>query len=59
MLLSSLPGMLWFVCPEDNLARPNVRAFRDWLVAEFGSVPVEFVAEYLAALESISVIRQR
>jgi len=23
----------WFICPEGHLERPNVRAFRDWLVA--------------------------
>jgi LysR family glycine cleavage system transcriptional activator len=23
-----------FVCPTDHAARPNVRAFRDWLTAE-------------------------
>lgn len=23
----------WFVCPPENLERPKVRAFRDWLVA--------------------------
>jgi len=23
----------WFVCPKENMGRPKVRAFRDWLVA--------------------------
>ena len=23
----------WFVCPKENMERPKVRAFRDWLVA--------------------------
>ena len=23
----------WFVCPKENIERPKVRAFRDWLVA--------------------------
>jgi hypothetical protein len=35
----------------------TVSDIRDWLVAEFGTVPVEFVAEYLKALESIDVIQ--
>ena len=37
----------------------TVSDIRDWLVAELGEVPVEYVAEYLKALESIDVIRQR
>ena len=35
----------------------SVSDIRDWLVAELGDVPLEYVAEYLAALESIDVIR--
>jgi aminopeptidase YwaD len=35
----------------------TVSDIRDWLVAEFGAVPVEYVAEYLQALASIDVIR--
>jgi len=31
---------------------------RDWLVAEMGEVSVEAVAEYLAALESIGVLKR-
>ena len=37
----------------------TVSDIRDWLVAELGEVPVEYVAEYLRALESIDVIRER
>ena len=37
----------------------TVSDIRDWLVAELGDVPVEYVAEYLGALESIDVIRER
>jgi aminopeptidase YwaD len=36
----------------------TVSDIRDWLVAELGPVPVEYVAEYLQALESIEVIRK-
>ncbi len=32
---------------------------RDWLVAEMGEVSVEAVAEYLAALESIGVLKRQ
>jgi aminopeptidase YwaD len=35
-----------------------VSAIRDALAAEFGPVPVDLVAEYLAALESVGVIRR-
>jgi hypothetical protein len=35
----------------------TVSDIRDWLVAEFGTVPVEYVAEYLQTLASIDVIR--
>ena len=35
-----------------------VRAIRDALAAEFGPVPVDVVAEYLAALESIGLVRR-
>lgn len=38
--------------------RRTVSDIRDWLVAEFGTVPVEAVAEYLQALESIGVLSQ-
>ena len=37
----------------------TVSDIRDWLVAEMGEVSVEDVAEYLAALESIGVVRRR
>ena len=37
----------------------TVSDIRDWLVAELGEVPLEYVAEYLGALESIGVIRER
>jgi len=36
----------------------SVSDIRDWLVAELGTVPLEYVAEYLEALESIGVIRR-
>ena len=36
--------------------RRTVSDIRDWLVAELGTVPLEYVAEYLAALESIGVL---
>jgi len=34
----------------------TVSDIRDWLVAELGPVPVEYVVEYLRALETINVI---
>ena len=37
--------------------RRSVSEIRDWLTAELGEVPVEHVAEYLGAVESIGVIR--
>jgi hypothetical protein len=37
----------------------TVSDIRDWLVAELGEVPLEYVAEYLAALESIGVLEKR
>jgi hypothetical protein len=37
----------------------SVSDIRDWLVAELGDVPLEYVVEYLSALESIGVIRKR
>jgi hypothetical protein len=36
----------------------SVSDIRDWLTAELGPVPLEYVEEYLAALESIDVIRK-
>jgi hypothetical protein len=36
-----------------------VRDIRDALAAEFGPVPIEHVAAYLEALESIKVIRRQ
>ncbi len=36
----------------------SVSDIRDWLVAEMGEVSVEAVAEYLAALESIGVLKR-
>ena len=38
--------------------RRTVSEIRDWLVTELGPVPLELVKEYLAALESIDVIRR-
>lgn len=38
--------------------RRTVSDIRDWLVTELGPVPLELVEEYLAALESIDVIRK-
>ncbi|NQV87095.1 MAG: DUF4910 domain-containing protein [Woeseiaceae bacterium] len=37
----------------------TVSDIRDWLVAELGDVPLEYVAEYLQALESIGVLRRQ
>ncbi len=37
----------------------TVSDIRDWLVAELGDVPLEYVAEYLQALESIGVLRHQ
>jgi hypothetical protein len=37
----------------------SVSDIRDWLVAELGDVPLDYVAEYLSALESIGVIRRK
>ena len=37
----------------------TVSDIRDWLTAELGPIPLEFVEEYLAALESIDVIREK
>jgi hypothetical protein len=37
----------------------SVSDVRDWLTAELGPVPVEFVAEYLDALSSVGVIELR
>jgi hypothetical protein len=39
--------------------RRSVRDIRDALSAEFGPVPLEHVAAYLEALETIKVIRRR
>ena len=36
----------------------TVSDIRDWLVAELGDVPLQYVAEYLAALQSIDVVRE-
>jgi hypothetical protein len=37
----------------------TVSDIRDWLMTELGPVPLEFVEEYLAALESIGVVRKK
>jgi hypothetical protein len=37
----------------------TVSDIRDWLTAELGPVPLAFVEEYLAALESIGVVRKK
>jgi len=37
----------------------TVSDIRDWLVAELGDVPLEYVEEYLSALESIGVLRRQ
>jgi hypothetical protein len=37
----------------------SVSDIRDWLVAELGDVPLDYVVEYLSALESIGVIRRK
>jgi hypothetical protein len=36
----------------------TVKAIRNWLTAELGPVPLEYVSEYLAALESIGVVQR-
>ncbi|MCP5092650.1 MAG: hypothetical protein GY949_17190, partial [Gammaproteobacteria bacterium] len=36
----------------------TVSDIRDWLVAELGDVPLDYVLEYLEALETIGVIRK-
>ena len=44
-----------------NLVNGNrtVTDIRNWLTAELGPVPIEYVSEYLQALESVNVIRVR
>jgi aminopeptidase YwaD len=37
----------------------TVSDIRDWLVAELGEVPLEYVAEYLQALDSIGVLTEK
>lgn len=37
----------------------TVSDIRDWLTAELGAIPLDIVEEYLAALESIDVIRKQ
>jgi hypothetical protein len=37
----------------------TVSDIRDWLVAELGGVPLEYIAEYLATLESIGVLQKQ
>jgi len=37
----------------------TVSDIRDWLTTELGPVPLDYVEEYLAALESIDVIRKK
>ncbi len=37
----------------------TVSGIRDWLMTELGDVPLEYVAEYLAALESIGVLQRK
>jgi len=37
----------------------TVSDIRDWLTTELGPVPLEYVEEYLSALESIDVIRRK
>ena len=39
--------------------RRTVSDIRNWLTAELGPVPVEYVSEYLQVLESVDVIRVR
>lgn len=39
--------------------RRTVSDVRDWLTAELGPVPLDYVSEYLAALESIEVLERR
>jgi hypothetical protein len=37
----------------------TVSDIRDWLIVQLGDVPLEYVAEYLAALESIQVLSKQ
>ena len=37
----------------------TISEIRDWLVAELGDVPLEYVEEYLSALESIGVLHRQ
>ena len=29
-----VPGSFWFICQEDDLQRPKISQFRDWIMAE-------------------------
>ena len=52
-------GMLAYELLNFVDGKRTVSDIRDWLVAEFGTVPPEYVAEYLQALESIDVVRMK
>ena len=52
-------GMLAYEALNFVDGERTVSDIRDWLVAELGDVPLEYVAEYLAALESIGVLELR
>jgi hypothetical protein len=42
-----------------DIGKRTVSDIRGWLVTEIGVVPIEYVEEYLEALESIDVIRKK
>ena len=52
-------GMFTYEALNFVNGKRTVSDIRDWLVAELGPVPVEYVEEYLQALESIEVIRKK
>jgi hypothetical protein len=52
-------GMLAYELLNFVDGKRTVSDIRDWLVAEFGTVPPEYVAEYLQALKSIDVVRMK
>ena len=37
----------------------SISDIRNWLIAEFGEVPLDYIIEYLEAMESIGVIRKQ
>ena len=37
----------------------SISDIRNWLIAELGEVPLDYIIEYLEAMESIGVIRKQ